>query len=280
MEEYVPLGVREGAIDPSVLYEGVPPWLRQSLKEWVEEALTFRSPAAGRVVSAEHLRTIERICHLQFVWANKQYSAMGSLKLLAENEQLQTQFMWAVDYLCATGSQAASRDHLERVLKEGDSAWRVSTVGVPHLERRVLEAVSEAAEAVISGSGEAGKVLGEAWRDLYGMNPDPSEAYRHAIRAIETAAHATVIPESDTATLGTMIKAMRDKPGKWVATTEGDHPVETIIDMMETVWTGQTDRHGAKGGVRTLVDGAAELAVQLAVALVGLFAGGAVKRSS
>ena len=37
----------------------------------------------------------------------------------------------------------------------------------------------------MSGSGEAGILLAQAWRELYGMDPDPSEAYRHAVRAIE-----------------------------------------------------------------------------------------------
>jgi hypothetical protein len=45
--------------------------------------------------------------------------------------------------------------------------------------------------------------------------------------------------------------------------------------MMETVWTGQTDRHGEMGGVRTLPEGAAEVAVYTALALVGLFSSGA-----
>jgi hypothetical protein len=281
VDDYVPLGVRQGAIDPEVLHEGVPYWLSQSLKEWVEQALTGVNYRTGvATLDEERLRGIERACRVKLDW-NSKYTALSSLQAMADRDEYHEWFLSAVDYLCAYGSPYATSDaELDVILKEGGSAWRVSTVGVHHLERRVPEAVSEAAEQVMTRSGEAGRLLAEAWRDLYGMNPDPSEAYRHAVRAIEAAAHETVIPDSPKATLGTMITAMRDKPEKWTVTTEGIHPVETIIDMMETAWTGQTDRHGEKGGVKDLVDGAAEVAVQLAVALVGLFAGGAVMRSS
>jgi hypothetical protein len=277
VDEYVPLGVRQGAIDPEVLHEGVPPWLLRSLTEWVKEALQVQARGGSWVTSEEKLRAIERVCRVDVDWTYGATSALRSLQGMADLSA--DRFLWAVDYLCSL-PWPAQVDALEQMLKEGGSAWGVSKVGTPHLERRVLEAVLAAAEEVMTGSGEAGKLLAEAWRELYGMNPDASEAYRHAVRAIEAAAHETVIPESPKATLGTMISAMRDKPEKWVVTTEGNHPVETIVEMMETVWTGETDRHGEKGGVKKLVDGAAELAVQLAVALVGLFAGGAVKRSS
>jgi hypothetical protein len=281
VDEYIPLGVRQGAINPEVLHEGVPSWLSQSLKEWLEGALMAQDYRTGSMtLDAERLRAIERVCRLNLDWQKDKFSARSHLQRMADREEYHDIFLWAIDYLCAKGSPYASRDELEQILKEGGSAWRVSTLGVPHLERRVPEAVSEAAEQVMTHSGEAGKLLADAWRELYGMSPDPSEAYRHAVRAIEAAAHESVIPDDPKATLGTMIKAMKDKPEKWVVTTEGTHPVETIIDMMETVWTGHTDRHGEKGGVKDLVDGAADLAVQLAVALVGLFVGGAVQRSA
>jgi hypothetical protein len=62
MDEYVPLGVREGDIDPGVLVEGVPSYMRQSLTDWIGDALRDlrRSPYLGQspewVLSEEHLK--------------------------------------------------------------------------------------------------------------------------------------------------------------------------------------------------------------------------------
>lgn len=282
MDEYTPLGIRESAIDPGVLVEGVPPWLRQSLTDWIEEALkvqVWRGNYPEQVLSEEHLRAIERHCRVSLNWDQSKFSALSSLKAQAWDEASHERFIWALDYACSLHPGEHRVDELETVLNQGGSAWRVSIEGVPHLERRVPEGVAKGAEDVITKCGEAGKLLAEAWAELYGVKPDPSEAYRHAIRATEAAAVPTVSPNNLKATLGTMIGDMKSKPDKWMVTTEGDHPVETVIAMMETMWTGQTDRHGIAGGEKPLVPGAAEVAVHLAVTLVGLFASGAIKNA-
>jgi len=49
-----------------------------------------------------------------------------------------------------------------------------------------------------------------------GAGPDPSGAYREAVRAVEAVAKPVILPNNDRATLG----------------------------QMESVWTGQLDRHG------------------------------------
>jgi hypothetical protein len=282
MDEYVPSGVREGAIDPGVLIEGVPSYMRQSLTDWIGDALRDLrgSPYMGQppewVLSEERLKAVERHCRVTLDWTHEKYSALSSLQHLADLEASHQTFIWAIDYACGNG-QGASPEDLETILRDGGSAWRVSEVGVPHLERRVPEGVVVGATEVIAKSGEAGKLLAQAWGDMYGVKPDPSEAYRHAIRATEAAAVATVSPKHLKATLGTMIGDMRSTPNKWTVTTEGDHSLESIIAMMETMWTGQTDRHGIAGGEKSLIPGSAEVAVHLAVALVGLFAGGSIK---
>ena len=280
MGEHVLLGVRTGAIDPGVLHEGVPSWLRQSLWDWIDRALQVRAIRSGYVemqLSAERLREIERVCQVSLDWEHNEFSAVRSLKDSAgPTSGNHERFLWAVDFLCSLPNQAMFLDKLDKILREGGSAWRVSTEGTPHLERRVPEGVVEAAKAAMA-KGDAGRILSEAWRESYGVRPDRSEAYRHAVRAIETAAHGTVTPTNPKATLGTMIKAMRDEPSNWTVTTEGKHPVETVISMMDTVWTGHTDRHGAKGGPRELAAGAADVAVAIAVSLVSLFEGDSIK---
>jgi hypothetical protein len=50
--------------------------------------------------------------------------------------------------------------------------------------------------------------LATAWNRAYGRNPDPSGAYRDAIRAVEASAKPIILPADPVATLGKMIAAL------------------------------------------------------------------------
>jgi hypothetical protein len=75
-----------------------------------------------------------------------------------------------------------------------------------------------------------------------------------------------------------MIVALRDKPEKWV-TTQGT--VNDVRAMMETVWTGQHDRHGTDDEQARLNASPeeAEFAFCYSLTLTRLFFGGHVRRA-
>jgi hypothetical protein len=115
-----------------------------------------------------------------------------------------------------------------------------------------------------------------------GETPNPSSAYRNGVRAVEAAAIPVVLPADTTATLGKMIKAMRDAPSKWEAALGGDRKdgVAAVVEMMDLLWKGQHDRHGFVEDDRPLEvsQEEAEFAVALAVTLVQLLTNGGVRR--
>lgn len=106
-----------------------------------------------------------------------------------------------------------------------------------------------------------------AWHDVYGREPTAGDAYREAVRAVEAAVKPIVTPSDPLATLGKMIKAIRDKPTKWA--WELGEPTE-VANMMGRLWTSQLDRHGTDDESHPLTVSLqqAEAAVHLAVTLV------------
>jgi hypothetical protein len=113
-----------------------------------------------------------------------------------------------------------------------------------------------------------------------GRDPDPSTAYRESIRAVEVVAKPIVSPENNRATLGTVIRDMKAKPEKWVVRLDNSS-TEQVIAMCELLWKGQTDRHGSDDPEVPLnvSQEEADSAFYIALALVRLFASGAVTRA-
>jgi len=136
---------------------------------------------------------------------------------------------------------------LDNMLREGGSAWMVAP-DRQALVQRVQPEVAEAARVVIESGSRAGHHLAEAWRSVYGRDPDPSSGYREAVRAVEAAARPIVIPNDATATLGKIIGRLRSEPEKFATVFENDpqdfKPLEAVRGLMSLVWKYQRDRHG------------------------------------
>ena len=169
-------------------------------------------------------------------------------------------------------------EELQEILDRSGSAWKVGLDPEWRecLERRVDATVLAAADREKGQPSKAAEYLRTAWHHLYGRNPNPSAAYRDAVRAVEAAARPVVTPKDDLATLGKMITALNDKPEKW-ETVIGD--VGTVRKMMRTIWKSQSDRHGTDDPAkpRNVSKPEAESAVQMAVTLVHLFRTGAIR---
>jgi hypothetical protein len=134
-------------------------------------------------------------------------------------------------------------------------------------------------DAVESDNERAHHHLRVAWGELMGRDPDPSNAYREAVRAVEAAAKPVLSPDNPRATLGTMIGALRDMPEKWRVGLEHGEPTQ-VLGMCQLLWKGQIDRHGSDDADARLnvSQEEADSAFYLGVALVRLFTSGAVAR--
>lgn len=165
---------------------------------------------------------------------------------------------------------------LEKILRLGGSLWRV--VG-DHLEARVEDAVREAVERAKkeTAATSAATHLNSAWLACYGRNPNPGLAYSEAIKAVEAAAAPAISPKDLKATLGTMLGQLRPTTALWRFAI-APHTMDRVINAMEILWDGQTDRHGGNRPTAEITQEAAQAAVLLAATLVHWFATGAVTR--
>ena len=95
----------------------------------------------------------------------------------------------------------------------------------------------------------------EAWALAFGREPNLSDAWGRAIKAIETLLKPIVSPKNNKATIGSMTSELRQAPGKWecklpdrVYNVNGEinskRGIEVFIDALATIGY-QPDRHGS-----------------------------------
>jgi hypothetical protein len=276
---FIPLSQRENP-DPAFEgpYEGLPRWLFQSAKAWllplIEDGRGY--PDETFLRELESSLRVEKPLH----WSDVYAARASMVTRMWEREE------FALDVLdfrlagCEPGSPAARS--LDAILIQGGSVFEVGSrdTGGCQLVRRSVGPVRDAIDGVRSESQRAHTHLIQAWNRLMGRNPDPSSAYREAIRAVEVVAAPVVTPDDPSPTLGKIISALRDKPAKWTLDLAEARP-EQVTEMAAMIWQSQFDRHGThdESVPLNVSQEQADAAVHIALALVRLFAGGHMKRN-
>lgn len=289
-----PLGVEtdQQVEEYDALHDGVPDWMWDGYWRWVQDTITcYRrySDGSGSVQMVRE-KLAEELCQtLRIplsnirkryveVSAGKQQLSTFTKAVIEHNQPLQV-----ADYLLAF-TDHADGDDLQAILTRARSAWTVGErAGRRALVRRVPLGVQLAAESVMARAGRAGARLAAAWEELYGIDPNPSEAYRQAIVAVEDAAVPIVSPTNRNATLGTVLKQIEDQKD-WRLPMDREHdnaPTgEVLVGMMRMLWHGQHDRHGGQPSAPGNVSVAeAKVALSIAVTLVDWFNARLPKRS-
>ncbi|MGD9998019.1 MAG: hypothetical protein AB7L17_16945 [Ilumatobacteraceae bacterium] len=275
-----PLSVRQDSAATDQYYalvEGIPPWMRASALAWVKP---FIYTDKG-VPIAKVLHRVEQHLRIQLSWAGAldahrvTSAAINALDLLHDDEA----GLDLLDYFLGTCSTSStSPERLQAILDASASAWTVGRddEGLLCLERRVDPVAQASAESEMEKPGKAAIYLRSAWHDAFGRDPNPTGAYRDAIRAVEAAARPVLTPADQLATLGKMIAAIRDAPTKWTVEI-GD--IGAVKAMMETVWKNQHDRHGTDDETTpvNVSQSEAEAALFIAVTLVQWFRSGFVR---
>jgi hypothetical protein len=182
--------------------------------------------------------------------------------------------------------KAQLREDLIMILAVGSSVWQVSSDGTG-LTRRVNETSGDAIDQAVSAadanskSGSAAGQIRTAWRAIYKLDPEPETAYREAVKAVESAAHAVVQPNHSGATLGSMLGELRANAASWMLAIpgkDGSGDIAPLLAMIGLLWDGQEWRHGGQKSARDATPEEAEMAVHLAVTLVHWFITGAVHK--
>lgn len=155
------------------------------------------------------------------------------------------------------------------------------------MERRQDATVTSAAHHATEIAQDAGRPasathLEEAWTAIYGLHPEPSEAFHKAILAVEAVAVPAIVPKQADATLGHVFGQLDSQGHLYelvIVDKSGTHSsVEPVTKLVGLLWEGHTDRHEGNRPAIPITQEAAEMAVHAAATLVQWFTSGAIRR--
>lgn len=238
--------------------------LERKLREWIEESISGQEEAVHRI--AVRLDMDDALDDEAHLWNDVYYGELYDV----------------IDAVLDLGWGYAGP--LQELLDDALSAYTVAPDGRGLVTRADPTATAALAESVQtaksrSDAGSAADHLTAAWGAAYALKPDAVRAYSESIKAVEAAAHSVIEPGNSKATLGTMLRQMRDHPGDYCLMLPAPGGVAAVTGMMTVLWQGQTSRHGGQTPTRSETVEEARAALQLAVALVHWFSNGVVRRA-
>ncbi|OBF06216.1 hypothetical protein A5730_14660 [Mycobacterium sp. ACS4054] len=159
---------------------------------------------------------------------------------------------------------------LKALLDAGGSVW---TVSEDH--KSLVKVVGDESQATYDAAtivaDEATTELREAWTNAFGRNGDPSDAWDHAIKAVEDVLIPEMMPNNTSATLGNVVGELAGQNGaQWRLVLPGnnqDHDVAHLVAMLRLIWPNH-DRHGGSTPKRTPLEPEARAVVTLAATIV------------
>lgn len=247
----------------------VPAHLTYLLTEWANAQLTELSDSDAAIVAARMRIPLE-----------DRYEPAGQLMAHARADE--DVYLELVDHLLELRGQYARHRHqpgisngewLRRILIVAGSAWTVSDDGT-RLEERVDEQTKHAYTSAATPKDAITDELKEAWGNVYGRSPDPSDAWDHAIKAVEELLGPVVLPNATKPTLGTILDAMEAKPSKWTFGMDDggqNDEIEALAKLLRLIWVNP-DRHGGSRK-RTPRQDEAERVVGIAVLVTNMCRG-------
>jgi hypothetical protein len=254
------LSVRRGKRPPTGPFDGVPDHLVHPLINWVR--IYLYGPSGLQFLQYLSL-------HLQLVVspdAGAPELLNNLLNSCVQDPDLLLDLLDAMIGRCPIDTEM--REELGALLTIGESVWTLAPD-----QRSLVERVGDTAirqfEDVTTPADVASAEMKEAWAKAYGRGPNASDAWDHAIKAVEEILIPIVCPRKDKANLGDVAGSLKAQPERWKLLLQSNGPissVETMEAMLRLLWPNP-DRHGgAKRRTPELAE--AQAAVQLAVTIV------------
>jgi len=247
------------------LYEGVPPHLAPVLQYFLEGEYGYRSSSKGGRSPVKTTMMHEVVLRARIAVKPGLTGAdlmRDIVHLFLADEDL---FLDVVDATLSISPNRSS--HLKAQLLAAGSAWTVSPRG-NCLSRRVDPAAQNRFDKIALSSSDAATELVEAWESAYGRSPDPSDSWDHSIKSLEIVLGPIILTQSPKPTLGTIAKAIQDKPSKWTLGLESSDigSIETLYALLKMVWPNP-DRHGGSES-RQPTQLESEAVLQIAITIV------------
>ncbi len=268
------------------LYDGIRQWMRNPVRNWLEKELTRSNGRGSTSYAGSAISAIElsgRIDIGALKHDSWRYDAL--VKLLESNADYGLDIIQAyVETADITDGYEITSHRIEpssvvslnAILVKGGSKWHIVVSGRKAIiQARVDETTENAYKKLAASAEDYANLLKKAWSYCYGREPQPSEAYTYAVKAVEAVSWQMVTPKHSTATLGTIIADLeaKNKSGKVTTLFKDKHAgasVEMILQNMKRLWQGHSDRH-ATGAYIEPTQLEAEVSLHLAITLCHLF---------
>lgn len=269
-----PLSVRTGTKPSSALLEGLPDHLLYPVGQWLRVEFGWKDTTGMRTEIMSALVGALRIT------VHESYETGGiSDQIFSAIERDDDLYLDALDYILhqTRGKRGGT---LKEILESGGSAWTVNSQGVG-LEKRVSVVAKNAMESATASSDTFSKEIQEAWEQAFGRTPDPSDAWDHAIKAVEEVLIPIVLPKVPKPNLGGVAGELEASSAKWrleLASSGKNNSVDTLSNMLRLIWPNP-DRHGGGQTRRTPSQNEAECAVHLAIAIIELCRNGRLTKN-
>lgn len=260
------LSQRTGKVAPDGPYEGVPPHLTHALVHWFDGLIN--SGPGGYFSNERSIREIASFLRLPLKPNVDAHDIAGFL--IAKASVDEAFFLDLVDGMLQLHGTEMRANRLANLLDTAGSVWTTAD-DYKSLIRVVSDEAQATYEAVTSVADEAATELKEAWANAFGRNGDPSDAWDHAIKAIEDVLIPLIVPNQSKPNLGHVVGQLRNQGQLWKLTLPGkdlDHDVAPLVGMLNIIWPNH-DRHG--GGQttkRTPSEQEARAVVTLAATLI------------
>lgn len=238
---------REGRPNLPGPFEGVPGHLAPPMSTWLRDQLIYRSTslivktqllhavtAAARVaIPAQASSDQQSLGYVVGLWNRDAEAFLDILHALLQLEEVPE-------------SELAELNHM---LDLGGSVWKATERG---LQRRADPVAQRAAEEAVLREDAASVELAEAWAKAYGRDPDPSDAWDHAIKAVEAVMIPVVVPTQAGAHMGHVIGQLDRQGEHWNTllrfnqTKAPNNPphnsVQALVGMLRLIYPNP-DRH-------------------------------------
>lgn len=186
-------------------------------------------------------------------------------------------YLDCLDLLLSLRAESASS--LREILSLAGSVWTVADSD-RCLERRVSPESRQAMRSATSVPDATSAELQDAWKSAYGRNPNPSDAWDHAIKAVEDLLIPIVIPRKAKPNLGGVAGVLKAESALWSFGLKANGDLDqgrTLEALIRLMWPNP-DRHGGTEDKRAPTPKEAEQVVQIAITIVALCRGNLSRR--